>query len=201
MSAVIDYYFTPISGYAYLGHKALCTLAEEAGAQVRYFPMQIAKVFEATGTTPPAAQSETRRRYRVEDQARWAGLRGLPMSGKPAFWPTDPSLACAVILAAEALGVDQSTTSFACLQAVWADDLNIADARQLVLALHAAGLPAPDLLERAQLPQTQEQVEAVTAAAIEAQVFGSPTVIVNGERFWGQDRLEFVRASLLRVAA
>lgn len=201
MSGVIEYYFAPISGYAYLGHQALMDMAADLGAQVRFRPMEIAKVFAATGTQPPAAQSEARRSYRAEDQARWAQVRGLSVTAQPKYWPADPALACAAVLAAGAIGADQSAASFACLKAVWCDDRNIADPAHLADALAEAGQPAEEILQAARTEAMSAEVAATTQAAIDARVFGSPTYVVAGARFWGQDRLDFVRAALMRAAA
>ena len=118
LAGVIDYYFAPISGYAYLGHRPFMQLVEELGATVVYKPLLIAKVFAASQTIPPFAQSDARKSYRIEDQKRLAYKQGLTMHGVPKHWPTDPALACKAILAAGAIGVDQGATSFACLKAV-----------------------------------------------------------------------------------
>ncbi len=201
MGGVIDYYFAPISGYAYLGHKALMALAEECGAEVRFKPLLIAKVFAASETTPPFAQSDARKSYRIADQARWAAHYDLVMQDVPSHWPTDPAPACKAILAAGALGLDQDAASFACLQAVWAEERDISQTSDLSAALDAAGLPADEILSRAQAPEIADQMQAITQEAIAGAVFGSPTYVVGGARFWGQDRLAFVRKALLEGAA
>ena len=146
MAGVIDYYFAPISGYAYLGHQALMALAAEMGAEVRFHPLLIAKVFAATGTTPPFAQSEPRKSYRIEDQARWAAQYGLEINPIPAHWPTNPEPAARIILAAGEMGLDQAALSFACLRAVWAEDRNIAEGETLNSILADLGMPAAEVL-------------------------------------------------------
>lgn len=201
MGGTIDYYFAPISGYAYLGHQALMRMADETGAQVNFLPLVIGKVFAASGTTPPFAQSDVRKTYRIADQARWARHYGLPISQVPKHWPTDPVPACKAILAASALEVDQGVASFACLKAVWAEDRNIADADTLADVMTQAGLPAAEILDTASSDAIASEVEAITAKAIAEAVFGSPTYVVNGDRFWGQDRLSFVADALKTEAA
>lgn len=196
MARTIDYYFAPISGYAYLGHQPFLALAAETGAQVRFRPLEIGKVFAATGTTPPAAQSEVRKSYRMQDQARLAAAQGLTMHATPAHWPTAPGLACRAIVAAGVLGLDQGAAAFACLRAVWAEERDIADRGHLAAALDAAGLPAAQVLSEADRPEIDRAAEECTAAAIAAGVFGSPTYVLGTERFWGQDRLSHLRAAL-----
>lgn len=196
MTHVIDYYFAPISGYAYLGHMPFMDLAAKTGATVRFRPIEIAKVFAAADTTPPFAQSPVRRSYRMQDQARLAARQGLEITPLPAHWPTPPGLACRAILAAGVLGLDQSATSFACLKGVWAEERNIADAEQLAAAFETAGLPATAILTHAETEEVAVLADACTQDAIEGGVFGSPTYVVGQERFWGQDRLEHLADAL-----
>lgn len=201
MGGVIDYYFAPISGYAYLGHKPLMRLAAETGATVNYLPLVIGKVFAASETTPPFAQSDVRKSYRMADQARWAAYHGIPISKLPKHWPTDPVPACKAIIAAGRVGVSQDAASFACLQGVWVEDRDIANPDHLAKVLTHAGLPAAEILDAAEEPGVASEVEAITGKAIAAGVFGSPTYVVSGERFWGQDRIDFVAAALKAEAA
>lgn len=199
MPGVIDYYFAPISGYAYLGHDALLALADEMGVNVRYHPMLIAKVFAAADTTPPFAQSDPRKSYRIEDQARWATVRGIPISTLPAHWPTNPEPAARVIVAAGDMGLDQGALTGAMLRAVWVEDRDISTPETLTEILDSLGHSSDYVLSRAE--ELGGRVEEITKSAIAAQVFGSPTYVVAGQRFWGQDRLDFVRAALQAEAA
>ncbi|MEO0829941.1 MAG: 2-hydroxychromene-2-carboxylate isomerase [Pseudomonadota bacterium] len=201
MPGVVEYWFAPISGYAYLGHKPLMRLSAKTGATVHFRPVEIARLFAASETTPPFAQSPARQAYRVADQARWAVREGLAMASKPKHWPTAPGLACRVILAAGALGLDQGEVSFACLKGVWADEIDIADPQQLSDALDQAGFPGHQILARADVPDMADESELITKEGIDRGIFGSPTFMVDGQMFWGQDRLDFVRAALLQEAA
>lgn len=201
MGGVIDYYFAPISGYAYLGHPTLMRIASEAGVTVNFLPLVIGKVFAAADTTPPFAQSDVRKSYRIADQARFAARYGLAINEVPKHWPTDPVPACKAILAAGVVGADQGAVSFAILKGVWADEKNVADPGDLQAVLEAAGLPAEEILKAAEAPEIAEEVEAITGKAIASDVFGSPTYVYKGERFWGQDRLEFLAETLKAEAA
>ncbi|MBR9836288.1 MAG: 2-hydroxychromene-2-carboxylate isomerase [Rhodobacteraceae bacterium] len=201
MSKVIDYYFGPISGYAYLGHAALMALARETGARVRFLPIDMLKVCEASGLRPPYDQSDAARSYRVEDQRRLARMRGLRMKVVPENYPADTRLACRVILAAGRLGLDQDSIAMACLRGTWAEGRNIADPGDLGEALRQIDMPCMDLLHTAETEELRDEADAVTQAAIDAGVFGSPTYVIDGERFWGQDRLDFMREALRKVAA
>lgn len=195
MGASIEYFYAPISGYAYLGEPGLRAVAARRGAAIRYRPVDIARVFAATDTTPPARQSPARLSYRLEDMARRAKALGLPLTPKPRFWPADGARAARAICAAELRGEDPGPVSFAILRAIWAEERDIADPDQLAEALRAAGLD-PILVAEAKSPEARAAAEAHTEAAIAAQVFGSPTYVLDGARFWGQDRLADLDAAL-----
>ena len=198
---VIDYFFAPMSGYAYLGHQELMGIARRCGAKVRFLPMEGARVYEAAGVTPPCDHSEPRRSYRIEDQARWAAIRGLRMAAMPPSWPTDPRLACRCILAAGRLGLDQDAVTFACLRGVWAEHRNIADPGDLQEAFESIDLPAARILALAQTEDVRDEAETVTDDAISKQIFGSPTYLLHGKRYYGQDQFDFLREALQRAAA
>lgn len=201
MGGVITYYFAPISGYAYLGHRSLMALARRHKVSVAFRPLMIAKVFAASDTTPPFAQSAPRRSYRIEDQGRWAARKGLLMAATPAHWPTDPGPASRVIVAAGHLGLDQDAISFACLRAVWAEDRDIAKPETLTDILTETGCDPAPVQELAATAPIADEVQAITEEAIAAGVFGSPTYVYDGQRYWGQDRLEFLGLALGQEAA
>jgi 2-hydroxychromene-2-carboxylate isomerase len=86
----------------------------------------------------------------------------------------------------------------ALLKAVWAEQRNINDAGTLAQLLAECGLPAAALAE-AQGDAVQERYEAATQQAFDAGVFGAPSCVVDGEIFWGQDRLDFLQRRLART--
>jgi len=186
----IDYYYAPVSGFAYLGEPRLMRIARDAGAHVNFRPVDIGKVFASAGTTPPPKQSPARLAYRFLDLKREADRYGMAMNPKPKFWPAPTELAGRLILAAEAAGHDPHLISFAILKAVYAEERNVADPHMLTEMLTEAGFDAAELLERAHGEEAGAAFEAATQEAIAAGVFGSPTYILDGEMFYGQDRLD-----------
>jgi 2-hydroxychromene-2-carboxylate isomerase len=81
-------------------------------------------------------------------------------------------------------------------RAVWVEQRNMGDADTVAEVLVAAGLDAPALMALAADPQVKEALKIRTQQAVERGVFGAPTFFVGDEMFWGQDRLDFVRAAL-----
>jgi len=189
-------FFSPQSGYAYLGHARLREIAQATEAGIIWRPVDILTVFAEGGSTPPAKQSEVRNAYRKTDQARWARVRGIPFSTNPSYWPTDTIPACRLIEAAHLYGQEPGDLIGALLSAVWAKDVQISDPDNLVRIADEAGYDGKRLLELSQEEAAAEAVKANTADAIAAGVFGSPSYVVDGELYFGQDRLDFVAAHL-----
>lgn len=199
MSEIICY-FSPQSGYAYLGHKRLVAIAHEHGATILWRPVDILQVFAEGGSTAPAKQSPVRNAYRKVDIVRWARLRGIPINTEPAYWPTDTLPACRMIAVAQLQGIDATALIGACLGAVWAQDIQISQRTNLIRLANEVGLDGAHLATLSDSVEAAERVQRNTAEAIAAGVFGSPSYVVGGELFFGQDRLDFVAAKLAELA-
>ncbi len=195
----ITCYFSPQSGYAYLGHGRLRAIAREAGASIVWRPVDILTVFAEGGSTPPAKQSPARNAYRKADATRWARLRGLRFNTSPAFWPTDTIPACRLIAAAILDGQDPAELIGGPLEAGWAGDIQISDPAHLGRTAAPAGSYGARLVTLSQAVAAAEAVNRNTAEAVAAGVFGSPSYIVAGELYFGQDRLDFVAAHLAHL--
>jgi 2-hydroxychromene-2-carboxylate isomerase len=192
----VTYYFTPVSGFAWVGHRAFLDLAEKAGAEVIFRPFDILALFAAQGTVPPPKQGDLRLGYRREDMARWAARRGVALNPIPAHWPAPSAPSCKVLLAADALGHDMGDVAEALMRGIWSEERNIADSGDLEAILGGAGYPAAEILARSQAADIDAALEANGEAAQADGVFGSPTYVVDGTRFFGQDRLDFVAEAL-----
>lgn len=201
MSARIDYFFTPISGFAYLGHAALLRLAAGHDARVVLRPMDTLAVFAAIGVTPPPSQPAARLRYRQADMRRWAACRRLPLVTAPKFWPTDATLAARSIIVAEVLGGDAGRLAGALLEAVWARELDIADPATVGGLARSCGCDPDAVLEGARSEGSAAAYAANTAEAIERGVLGSPSFLLGDEMFFGQDRLGFLGEALADAPA
>lgn len=201
MTALIEYYFTPISGFAYLGHAALMRLAADHGAKIVLRPTDMLAVFAAVGVAPPPKQSAARLRYRQSDMRRWASCRRLPLVTVPRFWPADATLASTAIIAAEAVGGEATRLAGALLEAVWARELDIADPETVGRLAKACGCEAAALLHEAGGARSAATYAANTAAAIDRGVLGSPTFVLGDEMFFGQDRLSFLGQALADAPA
>ena len=193
---IVEYYFTPVSPWAYLGHARFLATAAAAGATVEYKPADYGKIFAVSGGLPLAKRAPQRQAYRLFELKRWSALLELPLHPHPKFFPVSADLAARLIVAAERAGGDIGRLLDGILGAVWAEERNVGDAGTLGAIADAAGLDGQALLAAAETAAVKDAYDAHTEDAIAAQVFGAPTYVYRGEPFWGQDRLDFLERAL-----
>jgi len=197
LDLTIDYYFAPQSPWAYLGHARFVAMANAADARVRVLPVDFGKVFAASGGLPLGKRAPQRQAYRLVELQRFAEYLGLPLNLHPQFFPVAGDDAARLILAVDDAGGSDAALRLAgaVLSAVWAQQRNIADASVLAALLAENGLE-PAYLDASREAQVQQRYDAATQAAIDGGVFGAPSYGVDGELFWGQDRLDFLQRRL-----
>ena len=197
MSRPIDYYFTLLSPWTYLGHGAFIELAEKHALTVRYRPTPLRSVFDETGGLPLPKRHPVRQRYRLLELQRWRARRGLPLTLFPKFFPYDVSLADRIVLAIVARGEDPAGFIGEVLADVWAREQDMSRPELVLAATERAGLDATGLIEAAGSEAIGQAYQAAIAEAVEAGVFGAPSYVLDGEIFWGQDRLDLLADALV----
>ncbi|MGY6706327.1 DsbA family protein [Roseinatronobacter sp.] len=191
----IDYYLTPMSPWTYLAGKRPAQIAAQSGASLRYKPLDPTALFGRTGGLVLAERHDSRKDYRLQELRRWSERLDMPLNLRPAFFPANPAPASyAIIAAQEAGGGDLAELLHRLTRACWAEDRNIADDDVIRDCLSAAGfdpaLAFSGMLQGAEIyPRNLE--DAVADGA-----FGVPFFVVGQERFWGQDRLDFLAQHL-----
>ena len=197
MARNVDYYFTPQSPWTYLGHERFARIAKAAGATVNLLPADYGKVFPVSGGLPLGQRAPQRQAYRLVDLARFSNQLKVPLNLKPRFFPVAGDDAARLIIAVNQHdGADAAMKLCgAVFAAVWAQERNIADAAVLQQLLAEAGLLA-ERLAQSRSAEIQQQYDSNTRKAIDTGVFGAPSYVIDGELFWGQDRLEFVEHAL-----
>jgi 2-hydroxychromene-2-carboxylate isomerase len=194
----IDYYFAPNSPWTYLGHQRFAEIAKAAGAKVNVLPVDLGgKVFPVSGGLPLAKRAPQRQAYRLVELKRFSEFLGQPIHLQPNFFPVSADDAAKLIIAVDMADGTEAAMALTgrILRGVWVEQKNIADARDLAAMLADQGLPARRL-DDAMSQAVHERYEADSQRAIEAGVFGAPSYVIDGEIFWGQDRLEFVQRRL-----
>ncbi|HEY0331234.1 MAG TPA: 2-hydroxychromene-2-carboxylate isomerase [Rhodopseudomonas sp.] len=196
MPQVVDYYFSLPSPWAYLGHQAFRDVVSAYDLKVNYKPVVLVELFAETGGLPLNKRHPARQRYRMVELQRWRAKRGLDFQLRPKHWPFNARLADGVVIAACEAGHDPDEFLRRGYAAVWEDELDLADPATLIRLADAAGLPGEALVQRAETAAVGAVYEQNRQDAIAADVFGSPAYVLNGEVFWGQDRIELLADAL-----
>ena len=198
MGRTVDYYFAPQSPWAYLGHQRLVDIVARTGATLRVMPMDLGgKVFPISGGLPLGQRAPQRQAYRLVELRRFSQHLKIPLNLKPQYFPVGGDPAARLIIAADMAHGAAAAMAMAgaVLTACWAQERNMADDAVLAELLQEQKLSA-GLLEQSHSLEVQARYEAYTQAAIAAGVFGAPSYVLEGEIFWGQDRLDFLERAL-----
>lgn len=192
MSNSIDYYFTCISPFAYLGHKKLMEMTNAHGKTVNFKPFNIFDVWEVSGAAPPAERPAVRQRYRKIEIQRAAVMRDTCMNPSPEFFPTNPAPADLCICALAHVDKDPSKFSQEVGRAVWERNLQVADDAVLISLLDECGFDGEAILSLSKTDEIAALRNTNTQEAIKADAIGAPAYVYKDEVFWGQDRLEYL---------
>lgn len=194
----IEYFYSTHSAFAYIGSARLAGIARDAGRTLVHRPFDLRPVMLAARGEGFSGFSRAHRAYFFgREIERWSEFRNVPaISHRPTHHDNDLSLSSGMIIAAVSIGQNADALAHAILEAHWRDDADHADPATLARIATACGHDAVRLLELAQQPAIQAIFRANTEEAIERSVFGSPTYFVDGDMFYGQDRLEHVEIAV-----
>lgn len=186
----IDYYLDIYSPFAYLASHRLYEIAEKRGCVINYLPIDLKRAKLAAGNTaPPNVDIPPKIRYLMADLSRWAKRYGLPFGAIPkgkdysrinkgVFFARDHDAAPDYVREAYA--------------AVWGRG-GEADSDALLTGLaRAMSWDADEFLAYIGSADADERYEQTFKQAVEHGVFGVPTVIIDDQMWWGNDRLQFV---------
>jgi 2-hydroxychromene-2-carboxylate isomerase len=196
MTRQVDYYFSFQSPWAYIGHDAFSQVARTYGLKVNYKPVVLVDLFSETGGLPLMKRHPVRQRYRMVELQRWRDKRGLKFHLQPANWPFNARLADGVVIAAIDAGLDPEPFMRRAFAAVWEDQLQLTDPATLIKLADDSGLPGRQLVERSASEEISAAYEQNRQDALAGDVFGSPVYVLDGEVFWGQDRIELLADAL-----
>lgn len=198
MAKAVDYYFTTVSPYSYLGHERFAQLVAQHGAKVNVKPVDYGKIFPVSGGLPLKQRAPQRQAYREVELRRWRERLGMQLNIHPKHFPVPADGAACLIIATDlAHGVQAAMDlALALYRACWVEERNVSDAETLRAIAREQGRDPETLLGAAAAQAARAKFEAYTQEAIERGVFGAPSYVIDGEIFWGQDRLDFVAPAL-----
>ncbi|MER8423485.1 DsbA family protein [Mesorhizobium sp. M1403] len=183
----LEFFYFLGSGYAYLSVMRIGSLARDAGITVRWRPFNVRTVMAENNI---ALRSQTAKvKYMWRDVQRRARTHALPFVTAP-IWPTDPDLLAnrvAMVAAEGGWCEDYTIESF---KAWYLEGVALGDRAHLEHVLRPLGKDVDAVIAQANAPAAHERLKMETDAAREYGIFGSPAFVVNGETFWGDDRLE-----------
>lgn len=189
----VDFYWDPASPFTYLAATQISKLAGETGAEFVWKPFLIGAVFKATGNKPPVTVP-AKGNHMFIDLRRWATLYGVPFS-MPDSFPINSVPPTRFAIAAAQQG-DMAEIALALMTAHWGKGKDISNPEVLGSLAAELNLDADAITEAMGSDTVKAELRSNTDAAIERGAFGAPTFVVDGEMFWGNDRLELLRAHL-----
>ena len=197
MRRTVDYYFAPQSPWMYLGHARFTDIAQRAGAEVRVRPVDYGQIFAVSGGLPLPKRAPQRQAYRLVELRRFSEALGIPLNPEPRHFPVagDPA-GWLITVVADQDGADAAMRLTGAVgRAIWKQERNVADDSVLTELLEENGLDASRLGQSKQA-DVKTRYDENTRLAIDTGVFGAPSYVIDGEIFWGQDRLDFVERRL-----
>ncbi|WP_299288388.1 DsbA family protein [uncultured Tateyamaria sp.] len=202
MSELI-YYYSAHSAFAYLGSARVMQICAAHGLTLVHRPIPLSPVVEAQGSLPFRDRTQAHVDYFFgREIERWAEVRDVPvMSARPTYHDADYTLASAMILALGDRGDAVDAFAHAVLRAHWLNDADLSDAATLSALASALGHDTDDLIAAARHPDMAARYAQNADDARVAGVMGSPTYVLKGEMFYGQDRLEMLERAITRPFA
>ena len=191
MTAPLDFYFEFASPYGYLASLRIDAIAAAHEREVTWRPIMLGVAMKLTGGGP-IVQLPLKGPYLLHDAPRFARLLDVPLKLPPAM-PCNSLAASHAFWWLEAQDHDMAKGfAQAVYHAHWCEGRDISTAEQVAEIGAGLGIPAADLIAATQDPAIKAKLKAETDVSVERGVFGAPFVFVDGEPFWGADRLDQV---------
>jgi 2-hydroxychromene-2-carboxylate isomerase len=191
----VEFVYDFVSTPCHIAWKSLGPMAREIGAEVILTPVLCGGIFKATGNPGPLAVAAKREWY-ARDLALWARRRGVTLVQSPFLPIRSLPLMRGSFVAAERNETIRYVDSV--FDAIYVEGRDLSDLKLVEETLRDAGLDADAYLQGIAREDIKQKLLHNTEQAVARRVFGVPTFFVNGELFFGQDRLEFVVEALQR---
>lgn len=194
----VQFYFSACSRYSYLAATQVPVLSLDADANFEWIAVNSADLITRAGMDPflpEVRRGQYDHAYRTRDATRWAAFYGVPYN-EPDIWSIDGKRMALACIAARRLGPGQ-VFARRLFKAWFVDGLAPADDASLAALGREASMDGDAFIAAINAPETAAQHEKNLERALAAGAFGVPSFVVDGEVFWGQDRLPLLRAYLM----
>jgi 2-hydroxychromene-2-carboxylate isomerase len=196
MAKTVEFLFDVVSPTAYLAYKRLPDIAERTGATIKWTPVFLGAIMQATGNAPPG-KVPAKGKYMNRDMERCAARYDIPFVLNRHFPVNTLALQRAAVAVLDEQGEDAFVRLIdACFDAIWAEGKNLGDPDIAAEVLSAAGFDPEALAARTADPAIKAKLKENTDGAVARGVFGAPTFFVDDEMYFGQDRLDYVEDAL-----
>lgn len=203
MARQLDFYFDCSSPWTYLAFHAIQPLAQEAGAEIVWKPILVGGVFNAVNQTVYESRAKPNPRkqaYMQKDMQDWARLYGLAIRFPPTVFPVN-SVKC---MRGAFLALDQGKLpayATAAFEAYWGDDRDLSKEDVLADIATRAGIERQRFFAGIETDSCKARLRTNTEELIARGGFGSPTMFVGGDMFFGNDRMPLIKAKLEAMPA
>ena len=202
MPVTVEFLFDFGSPNAYFCHKLIPAIEARTGAVFSYVPILLGGLFKVVNNRSPMeayADIPHKRAYQQLEVERFIRRHALTAFRFNPHFPVNTLKIMRGAVAAQALGCSAAYIE-AVYAAMWEQQRNLADEAQILEVLASAGLDGPALLQKSQEPDIKAALLANTEQAHGRGAFGSPTFFVNGEIYFGKDRLRDVEEAIVQAA-
>lgn len=196
----VDFYYGIGSRYSYLAASQIALIEADTSCSFEWHPVNSARLLTLRGMSPFEGAPVSEQydwAYRERDAKRWAASYGIPYLEPRGRVDFDPELLALACTTAKRLGRGEAY-SRRLFAAVFCDDIETVDEAECIRRAETVGLSVKEFVGGLQAPSTKHQLDETIERAIDIGVFGVPTFVVDGELFWGNDRIPLLRWHLFR---
>jgi 2-hydroxychromene-2-carboxylate isomerase len=195
MSKTVEFFFDLGSPATYLAYTQLPKICEQTDSQLIYRPMLLGGVFKATGNASPITVP-AKGRYMFQDLDRYAKRYGVPLKFNPHF-PINTLMLMRAVTGMQLRHPERFQAFINCLfHALWVEGRSLDDPATVAAVLTQNGFDPNEVLALTADEDVKAALKENTEEAVQRGVFGAPSMFVEGQLFFGQDRLDFVLEAL-----
>ncbi|VVM93643.1 2-hydroxychromene-2-carboxylate isomerase [Pseudomonas fluorescens] len=195
MSKTVEFYFDLGSPATYLAYTQLPKICEQTDSQLIFIPMLLGGVFKATGNASPAT-IPAKGRYMFQDLDRYAKRYGVPLKFNPHF-PINTLMLMRAVTGMQLRHPERFQAFIDCLfKALWVEGRSLDDPATVASVLAQNGFDANEVLALTADDDVKAALKDNTDKAVQRGVFGAPSMFIDNQLFFGQDRLDFVIEAL-----
>ncbi|MCP2020130.1 2-hydroxychromene-2-carboxylate isomerase [Pseudomonas laurylsulfatiphila] len=195
MSKTVEFYFDLGSPATYLAYTQLPKICAQTDSRLVYIPLLLGGVFKATGNASPAT-IPAKGRYMFQDLDRYAKRYGVPLKFNPHF-PINTLMLMRAVTGMQLRHPERFAAFLDCLfKAIWVEGRSLDEPATVAAVLSENGFNPQEVLALTADEEIKTALKDNTEKAVQRGVFGAPSMFVDNQLYFGQDRLDFVLEAL-----